>query len=110
MDKPISRVRGDTYPIKVTVLKQGKPYDLTDCTATLTGSAKEDPTHSDAALFCIPGEIQQPPSGGIILFVPTAAQMDQAGRVYFDVSITDAAGYVRTPYKSHIDFTTDITK
>jgi len=40
----ISRFRGDTYPIRVTVLQDGSPVDITSFSFLLTVSREENPT------------------------------------------------------------------
>ena len=109
MLKVIERVRGDTYPIRVAITKNKRPYDIAGCSFVLSGCVEENP-QSQRYLFQITGVVQTPTSAGIVLFTPTEEQMNRVGRVYFDVSMTDAGGFKRTPVKAIFEFTQDITK
>ena len=106
--KGLTRYRGDTYTILVTVVRAGLPYNLTNCTAVLSASGEKDPT-VNTYIFQINGVIQSPTSGQIT-FTPEPEHVNRLGKIFFDVQITDAAGHKHTPIKSFIDFVQDITK
>ncbi len=104
----LERLRGDTYPILATFTSKGKPYDLLNCTLLLSVSTEQNPTGSTYE-FQSSGSITDA-ANGKASFPVDATAADRVGDFFFDIEITDAGGYKRTPVKGKITFTQDITK
>ena len=106
----ITRYRGDTAPITGTVNLNDLPLDVTGCTFVLTADPSKAPTDAANNLFALTGELVTPLTGAI-KFPITAMQADQTpGTYYFDLQVTDAAGYKQTITLDKLIFKQDITK
>lgn len=109
--QPIVRTRGDTHPIRVTLIDgDGAALDLTGCSLVLTVSSQEDPPESLAPQVALLGSIVAPEADGIVEFEMTELEADFVGLYYYDIQITDASGYIRTALRGTFEMRQDITK
>jgi hypothetical protein len=106
----ITRYRGDTWPIKMTILRDDEPMDITDCSFILTVDSKKQPTDELTNLFQLTGVIEGDPTDGIVLFEPSEVDVDRIGKFYYDVQVEDTSGKKRTIAKDRFVLTQDITK
>jgi len=81
--KNFTRIRGDTYPFKVTVSVNSAPYNLTSATA-LFGYSNSGNTKAT-----ITGAVTNA-AGGEITFTPTGTDFLKAGVFDYDVQVTKA--------------------
>lgn len=105
----ITRKRGDTYPIVFTVSVNGVPADITGCTFLLTVDPSKAPLDNTANICQIVGVITNP-TGGIVSFSPSPANVNFVGKYYYDIQITDALGKIRTLVMAKFTLVQDITK
>ena len=104
-------VRGDSYPLDfVLVDPAGSPLDLTGCTVVLTVSTEAEPEDDTAQICKVAGVFADDPTTGVVSFTPTTADTAVVGAYYYDIQVTDADGHVRTPIKSTLAITQDISK
>lgn len=99
----ITRTRGDTYPIEVTLGE-----DVSGGTFLLTVDPSRSPVDDSNNLFQLTGTITDAP-GGVVEFAVTEQQADHVGRFYYDVQMT-RGGLVYTVAAGGIRFVQDITK
>lgn len=94
---PLTRVRGDTFPIRFQIKDEnGAPIDITSFSFRLTVDPSSDPPNADNNLFELTGSLDDL-LNGIFSFAPSAVQADQPPNTYFyDVEMTDASGGIRT--------------
>jgi len=105
----ITRYRGDTKPIRINFTRKNKAaVDVTGYQFTLSVSSLEDPDSADY-VFQVAGQVDDAAAGKVI-FPLTAEHADQVGEFYFDIEVTDTAGYIDTPVKGRMIFNQDITK
>lgn len=104
----ITRFRGDTNPIRLSLTSDGSPLDVTNCSFLLTVNEGENPEDTTYQVLQSIGEIIAPASDGIVEF-PIDGTTD-AGRYYYDVQMTDASGKVKTVAKGIYFIRQDITK
>ncbi len=105
----ITRYRGDTKPIRINFTRKNKAaVDVTGYQFKLSVSNMEKPTSADYVLQ-VAGQIDDAAAGKVV-FPLTAEQADQVGEFYFDIEVTDTAGYIDTPVKGRMIFNQDITK
>ena len=87
----LTRTRGDTYPIKMTMTNpDGTPMDLTNKQVILTANTEEDPIDTTNQVFQIVGTITDA-EAGTVEFAPTLEQADNVGLFYFDVEVSDVS-------------------
>jgi hypothetical protein len=94
----VERVAGDTSPIPWTVLDlelDGDPAVITGCSFTIYVDAVEYPADDTTAVFAADADITDAAAGEIEIPL-TAAQAAHTGRMFFQLKMTDAAGYVQT--------------
>lgn len=104
-------VRGDSYPIPFTLTDPaGAVLDLTGCTVVLTVSAEAEPEDDTAQICQVAGVLADDPTTGGVSFTPTTADTAEVGGYYYDIQVTDADGHVRTPVKSTLTISQDISK
>jgi len=106
----ITRHRGDDVPLVLKLWKDKKAaelVDLTGCAATLSVSAEETPTTSD---YVLQSTATVDPVEGTLTFPFTTADVDNVGKFFFDVQLTDANGKKKTIRKAKWTFEQDITK
>jgi hypothetical protein len=107
----ITRRRGDTYPVQITITDSaGDPVDITGASFVLTVNAVEDPDTPGTEEFDLTGAIVAPATDGVVEFTPTAGDVDLVGRFFYDVQMTDVSGHIRTILAGVWDFVQDITK
>ncbi len=104
----ITRMRGDTYPILLTVKKNKIAIPITGFTFKLTVSSREEPS-DDTYLFQLIGTIVDALKGQA-KFEPSVEDMNVLGKKYYDIQVIDASGYIYTPIKGMIEFEQDKTK
>jgi len=104
-----SRIRGDTYPIEVTVTDtDGSPLNVTGATFLLTVDPEESPANATANEFQSTGTIVSA-ANGTVEFPITTTNADLVGTYYYDVQmILSTVKY--TIMRGSITFTQDITK
>jgi len=104
-------LRGDTYPIKVTLPDgtTGLPLDLTNKTGKLTVTSVKDPADDTKKVFDVTGVLTSTPTDGIINFTPTSANTAVVGKYFYDIQISGTS-YVRTVVKDQFNITMDNTK
>lgn len=107
----ITRYRGDTDPISMTITNNstGSPANLTGSTVKLTTNTKANPTDSSTVLFQLTG-ISSDPLTGVVEFMLSDTDADKVGTFYYDVELTKNDGKKSTIVKGVIEFTQDITK
>ena len=107
----VCRVRGDTFPIALTVVDEaGDPIDVTVATdILLTVDPSRTPVDDTNNLFQLTGAVVDGPTGKIE-FAITALQADQTpGRYFYDVQL-DLGDGIRTVLNGTFRFQQDITK
>lgn len=111
MSNVITMMRGDTYPIKVTLLDgaTGLPVDLTNKTGKLTVTSIKDPADNTTKVFDVAGVLTATPTDGVMNFTPTSANTAVVGKYYYDIQISGTS-YVRTVVKDQFIITQDNTK
>jgi len=111
MSNVITMMRGDTYPIKVTLTDgaTGLPMNLTGMTGKLTVTSIKDPPDATTKVFDVTGVLTGTPTDGIMNFTPTSANTANTGKYYYDIQIS-GTGYVRTVVKDQFIITQDNTK
>jgi hypothetical protein len=111
MSNVITMMRGDTYPIKVTLTdgSTGLPLDLTNKTGKLTVTSVKDPADDTKKVFDVSGVLTATPADGVMNFTPTSANTAVVGKYYYDIQIS-GTGYVRTVAKDQFIITQDNTK
>lgn len=111
MNKDITRRRGDTFPhrIVVTDSRTGEPVDITGFSFKLTVDPAEFPADASANLFQVAGVISDP-TGGIVEFSPSAADVNHVGDYYYDIEMVDTASKKRTIAHGAFKLVQDITK
>lgn len=106
----ITRFRGDTKPIVVTLSSDSGPLDLTGYTGfTLSADPSKDPVSATNNIFALPGTILSA-TEGTVEFLLTSLQADHVGTFYFDVQYLDARGLINTAGKDKLVFVQDIGK
>jgi len=83
--------RGDNVAIKATLTDNAddSAIDLTGCTVVLTVNSDIFPDDDTNEVFVLTGDIQSPPTDGIVHFQPTTTQANQTPGVYFyDIQVT----------------------
>jgi len=106
----ITRFRGDTKPIVITLSTSTGPLDLTGCTGfTLTADTNKEPTSAATNIFSLVGTILDP-LAGTVEFLPSALQADHVGTYWFDVQYLDARSLINTAGKDKLVFVQDIGK
>jgi len=73
------------------------------------GNLTSDGVTSADYVFQVAGQVDDAAAGKVI-FPLTAEHADQVGEFYFDIEVTDTAGYIDTPVKGRMIFNQDITK
>lgn len=106
----IVRYRGDTWPIRMTVLEDDQPMDITGCSFTLTVDSKKSPTDDATNLFQLTGTIEGDPVDGIVIFEPSENDVDRVGKFYYDLQVEDTSSKKRTIAKNRFTLVQDITK
>lgn len=107
----LTLVRGDSYPIPFPLIDAaGAALDLTGCTVVLTVSAEAEPTDDTAQVCQVAGVLADDPTTGGVSFTPTPTDTAEIGAYHYDIQVTDADGHVRTPIKSTLTITQDISK
>lgn len=110
-DIPISRVRGDTFPMTFQLKDSaGSPIDITSFTFVLTVDPNEDPPDAGANLFALIGTITDAPNGKFQFPISAGEANQTPGDYYYDVEMVDGASAKRTIIKSTFVFTQDISK
>ncbi|HEU4895120.1 MAG TPA: hypothetical protein VFT85_04725 [Acidimicrobiia bacterium] len=111
LNRSICISRGDTVPWTFTVLNSaGNPVDITGYTFLLTVDPSDEPGDALNNLFQLSGTLTDP-TNGVVQFAMSAVQADQVpGIYYWDLQMTDTAGFIRTIAKGEFEFTQDITK
>lgn len=99
----ITRTRGDTYPIELTL-----GADVTGGAFLLTVDPSPRPANADNNLFQVPGTITDA-GGGVVEFDVSTENADSLGRYFYDVQMT-LSGVVYTVAAGSITFVQDITK
>ena len=106
----ITRYRGDTKPLVVTLSSSEGPLDLTGCTTfMLTADPSKDPTSAATNIFALTGTILDPVAG-TVEFLPSTLQANHVGTYWFDVQYLDARGLINTAGKDKLVFVQDIGK
>ncbi len=110
----ITRKRGDTFPIRLTLTDDGTAVDITGYTFKLTVDSSPDPPEttdpSATEIFQVAGVITAAASGQFE-FRPLASDMNQTPETYFyDVEMIDPSGYIATIAKGKFTIQQDITK
>lgn len=107
----LNRRRGDTYAdqFEVTSETTGSAIDITGYTFTMTIASKLNPADDTFKLFEVAGTITSA-GEGLVEFGPSSAQTDRVGVFYFDISMVDGSGGIRTIDKGKYEITQDITK
>ncbi len=106
----ITRYRGDTKPIVVTLSSSTGPLDLTGCTAfRMTADPSKTPTDATNNIFSLTGTVLDA-AAGTVEFLPSALQTDHVGTYYFDCQFLDARGLINTAGKDKLIFEQDISK
>jgi len=107
----ITRKRGDTYAETVTVTDSaGAAINITGYTFKLTVDPEKAPATAANNLFSIIGTILNA-AAGTVEFAPSALQADQTpATYYYDISMTDGAGRIRTIALDKYVVTQDISK
>jgi len=106
----ITRYRGDTKPLVVTLSSSTGPLDLTGCTGfTLTADPSKEPTSASANIFALTGTILSA-LAGTVEFLPSTLEADHVGTFWFDVQYLDDRGLINTAGKDKIVFLQDIGK
>lgn len=110
----ITRFRGDTKPIVVTLMtitdSIKSPINLTGCTNfKLTADPSKTPTDGANNIFSIAGTVLGDVDG-TVEFLPSESDADHLGIYYFDVQFFDARGFRCTAGKDKLTFEQDITK
>ena len=86
----LTRTRGDTYPIKLTINNpDGTPMDLTGKQCLMTVNSEEDPPDASTQLFQIAGTVTDA-AAGKVEFTLSSEQADNVGTFYYDVEVSDA--------------------
>lgn len=105
----ITRYRGDTYPIYVTVQNENSlPIDITDWTLVMSLCDVSAPTVSDY-IWQVTASVSEPENGAAF-FDFSDKQMDLVGSFYYDIQIVDQANKKRTIKKGTLKFLQDINK
>ena len=90
----ISRERGDTYPVAMTMTNpDGTAMDLTDKQVLLTVNTEEDPEDTTNQVFQIVGTITDAEAGKVE-FPLTADQADNVGAFFYDVEVSGVSNSV----------------
>jgi len=106
----ITRYRGDTRPIVVTLSSSTGPLDLTGCTGfVLTADPSKEPVSAADNIFALTGTVLAP-TAGTVEFLPSVAQADHVGTFWFDVQYIDARSLINTAGKDKMVFVQDIGK
>lgn len=110
----ITRFRGDTKPIVVTLLtitdSIKSPINLTGCTNfKLTADPSKTPTDDTKNIFSIAGTVLSP-TNGTVEFLLSESDAEHLGIYYFDVQFFDSRGFRCTAGKEKLTFEQDITK
>jgi hypothetical protein len=106
----ITRYRGDTKPIVVTLTGATGAINLTGCTGfVLTADPSPDPVSAANNIFALSGTILSA-TAGTVEFLPSAGQVDKVGVYYFDLQYLDARGLINTAGKDTLTFLQDISK
>lgn len=106
----IVRYRGDTWPIRMIVLQDDVPMDITGCSFTLTIDSKKSPTDDTTNLFQLAGTIEGDPVNGVVIFEPSEVDVDRVGKFYYDLQVEDTSSKKRTIAKDRFTLVQDITK
>jgi hypothetical protein len=105
------RVRGDTFPFRLTLTANDLPIDITGSTFLFTVNSLSDPPDISTQIFQIAGVIVGAPANGVVEFTPTTLNADQVpADYYFDVQWTNATLAIRTILKGTWTVEQDITK
>ena len=106
----ITRFRGDTKPLVVTLTSRGQPINLTGCTAfTLTADPSRNPVDATNNIFALTGTILDA-AAGTVEFLPSALEANHVGTFYFDLHYLDSRGLLNTAGKDKLVFEQDIGK
>lgn len=95
----ISRKRGDTYPIEITILEDiKKAYDMTGATNIRLGAASERDAEGGASIeWDIAGTISGDATDGLVEFPVTPANADiNAGTYYCEVTFEQNSFIITT--------------
>ncbi len=99
VDNTITRFRGDTYPLIVTLKENGTAVDLTTATVKMTIGLQTPVTISAAITDA---------AGGVAQFDFDDASVGTAGRFSYDIQVEDG-GYITTYVKDIFDLVEDVT-
>lgn len=106
----ITRFRGDTKPIIITLYSDAGPLDLIGCSGfTLTADQSKEPIDSTNNIFVLNGTILSAPDG-MVEFLITPSQANHIGTFYFDVQYLDVRGMINTVGKEILVLVQDISK
>lgn len=107
--KTITRFRGDTNAIEVTVEdSSGDAVDITGYSFTLSVSASSEPDGL-TPLFSVSGSIASAVAG-TVTFTPSAANTDHVGSYWYDIQMTDAGGLITTILEGPFILKQDVTQ
>ena len=109
----ITFYRGDSYPISLTIKDAATKaaVNLSGASLKLTVNSEPSPLNDDEQVFQLEGVVQEPATGGIVRFTPTAEDTSLPVKKYFyDIELTDSDGNIRTVVKSTFSILQDITK
>ncbi len=97
----ITRFRGDTYPIMVTIKENGIPIDLATAVCKMTIA------FSDLEIVTIIGT-NVSSSEGMARFDFTEEIADHVGKFFYDIQV-ESGGYRTTYAKNVVNFLRDVT-
>lgn len=106
----IVRYRGDTWPIRMTILQDDVPMNITGCDFVLTVDSKKTPPDDTTNLFQLIGTIEGDPADGNVIFEPSELDVDRVGKFFYDLQVTDTSLKKRTIAKDRFTLVQDITK
>jgi len=105
----ITRKRGDTYPIELTVLDNtGVAKDITGGVLLMTADPEKEPLDALNNIFQISGDIVSA-ADGTVTFAMTDLTSDYVGVFYYDVQL-DRGGVKSTVVAAKLTMLQDITK
>lgn len=108
----ITRKRGDTYPIVVSlkVKATGQPLPVAGCTFILSVDSVQEPQNADTNMLQLVGNIVDADAAKVS-FPVTSNQADQPpGRYWYEIQITDPSLRIRSLPTQPFIVVQDLTK
>lgn len=107
----ICRSRGDTYPWVFTIKdSDGVAVNITGYSFSLTVDPDREPVNTTNNLFTLAGSIIDGPNGRVQFELSTVQANQTPGIYYYDLSMQDGAGALRTVARGAFEFDQDVTK